>query len=408
MTDAVLYRNSAGKDVTHSSYSSRQTFKHCPRDFQLTRVQGWSDRVNRAATHFGRCIESGIQAFEENDRRANSGAHKFVVMWNEVKLLPEFPTLVYTGAEKSWDNLLEIGQQMMYLYAVRASKLPITRPLFQQILRKKIFPGTNLDKLENKAILDILSFPVWNHPMLQKLDVKPDDDYRSLIIDVKTSGKDFPTELVALDPQLAEYAWQARIPDVAFLWFVKKSQELKVGSRIALLEFVDEKHWAGWEGFVLETVVMGPENEKGDAPETGAWIASYDVLEVYEKSIKGLTGNKRIAAKKALLDGGVESGNMVYVNTSCLTKQRIQFATARLTEQNMDDVGRTVAQTTVEMVRAHEQDFYEQLPGIRFPNEKCGFCSMKWICLNRPDERDKNLTRRGEEWLDGIQDEGNE
>jgi hypothetical protein len=74
----------------------------------------------------------------------------------------------------------------------------------------------------------------------------------------------------------------------------------------------------------------------------------------------------------------------------------------------MDDVGRSVAQATVEMVRAHEQDFYEMQPGIRFPNEKCNFCAMRWLCLNRPEERDKNLTRRGEEWLNGIQDEGNE
>ena len=71
----------------------------------------------------------------------------------------------------------------------------------------------------------------------------------------------------------------------------------------------------------------------------------------------------------------------------------------------MDEVGRSVAQTTVEMVRAHESDFYEKQPGVRFPNEKCGFCSMKWICLHRSEERDKNLTRRGEEWLDSIDGE---
>jgi hypothetical protein len=62
-----------------------------------------------------------------------------------------------------------------------------------------------------------------------------------------------------------------------------------------------------------------------------------------------------------------------------------------------------VAQTTVEMVRAHEQQFYEKQGGIRFPNEKCNYCSMRWICLNNPDERDKSLTKRGEEWLDGLQ-----
>jgi hypothetical protein len=71
----------------------------------------------------------------------------------------------------------------------------------------------------------------------------------------------------------------------------------------------------------------------------------------------------------------------------------------------MDEVGRSVAQTTVEMVRAHEQDFYEKSPGVRFPNEKCGFCSMRHICLHRSEERDKLLTKRGEEWLDSGHDD---
>jgi len=45
---------------------------------------------------------------------------------------------------------------------------------------------------------------------------------------------------------------------------------------------------------------------------------------------------------------------------------------------------------------------------VRFPNERCGFCSMRWICLNRPEERDKLLTKRGEEWLDSISGEESE
>ena len=40
----VLYVNSDGKNVTHTSYSSRSTFKKCPREFQLTRIDGWSDK----------------------------------------------------------------------------------------------------------------------------------------------------------------------------------------------------------------------------------------------------------------------------------------------------------------------------------------------------------------------------
>ena len=405
---AILYRNSSDKDVTHSSYSSRSTFKKCPREFQLTRIQGWWSKEHRAAPLFGRCIEAGLQAFEENDRKEGSGIRVFQKLWEDVKLLPEFKELIYTATEGSWEQLLLSGEQMMRLYEVRVHKLPIVRPVFQQKLRKTIFPGTNLCALENVAILDIMSFPRWDHPLLPKIAIESASiggDFRELIIDIKTSGKDFPTDLVALDPQLAEYAWQTRIPDVAFLWFVKAGHGLKKGSKVSLLATADAL-WAGWEGFVIETadpVGPLPENEQDDRPFC-VYIGTYDTLTRYEEAIKGLRGKARDAAQLKFLDDHRAGGSIMAVSSLDVTKQRLQFAAARLSEQEMDDVGRSVAQATVEMVRAHEQDFYEKVPGVRFPNEKCNFCSMRWICLNRPEERDKNLSKRGEEWLDGVLD----
>lgn len=425
---AVLYKNSSGKDVTHSSYSSRQTFKHCPREFQLTRVQGWWGKDANAAMWFGRCIESGFQAYEESGRRAGEGIKSFVRLWHDVKLLPEFEKLKYTACEGSWEQLLKSGREMMRLFEIKAPSLPLEGALFQQKLRKTIFPGTNLAALENVAVLDILSFTKWDHARLPKISPKenagdcsdcavrwscaleadgpkyepcPEHRVRQLIIDCKTSGKEFPVDLVALDPQLAEYAWQTRIPDVAFLWFVKKGHGQEKGSKITLLEDAGA-FWAGWEGFVVDV---------GDSDSDGRhWthIGTWDTLQRYEEALKGLRGKIRETTKQNFIDTGRADGSITSVSDEQVTKQRLQFAAARLTEQDMDEVGRSVAQTTVEMVRAHEADFYEKQPGVRFPNEKCNFCSMRWICLNRPDERDKNLTRKGEEWLDGIQDEGNE
>ena len=434
----VLYINSSGKDVTHSSYSSRQTYRHCPREFQHTRIEGWSDKAQRAAPLFGRCIESGVQAYEEGGRSSDAGVKVFRRLWEEVKLMPEFKELVYTTTEGSWEQLLKSGTEMQKLYEVKAPYLPIVKPVFQQKIRKTIFPGTNLAMLENVAILDMLSFPAWNHKLLPKISVDvechncavrwscsleadgpvfvPCDEHRrrELIIDVKTSGKDFPTDLVALDPQLAEYAWQTRIPDVAFLWFVKAGHGFKKGSRITLLQ-ANQALWAGWEGLVIDiTEPFGPATEDGkftaqeeDKP-VGLYIGDYAALTKYEAAIKGLRGKARDAAEKKALDEGLGDGTIIAANDTHVTKQRLQFAAARLSEQEMDDVGRSVAQSTVEMVRAHEENFYPKMPGVRFPNERCGFCSMRWLCLHRPEERDKNLTRRGEEWLDDIQDEGNE
>ena len=402
---SILYRNSQGKDVTHTSYSSRSTFRKCPRQFQLERIHGWSDKSQRGAPLFGKCIEAGLQAYEESGRVHESGIKVFRRLWEEVKLTPGFEHLIYTATETSWEQLMKSGEQLMLLYELKAPHLPIMKPLFQQRIRKTIFPGTNLCMLENVAVLDILSFPPWDHKMLPKIDA-PDDHalpaiapaVRELIIDVKTAGKDFPTALVSLDPQLAEYAWQTRIPDVAFLWLVKCSHGFKRGSRVSLLRPVGAL-WGGWEGFVLDIA-----DDDAGAPQVLA-IGSYDALQKFEAVVKGVRGKALTAAKQNLIDTGHGDGSIITVSASDVTKQRIQFAAARLTEEDMDEVGRSVAQTTVEMVRAYEQDFYEKQPGVRFPSEKCGFCSMRFHCLHDAEGRDKNLTRRGEEWLDGIDQE---
>ena len=386
----------------------------------------------RAAMIFGRCIESGLTAYEESGRKVDAGVKMFQRVWEEVKLMPEFKDLIYTACEGSWDQLMKSGTQMMKLYEFRAPHLPIYKPLFQQKLRKTIFPGTNLAALENVAVLDILCFPPWNHKMLPKIAVDmnctecatrwscsleadgppfaPCADHlqRELIIDVKTSGKDFPVDLVALDPQLAEYSWQTRIPDVAFLWFVKCSHGFKKGSKVALLKEVGAC-WAGWEGLVI--AMRGDEEEEQSSVTSSVLlIGGQDALNTFDTACRDadgatLRGKALKAAKAVAIDKGLTDGSIISVSESDVTKQRIQFAAARLTEQDMDEVGRSVAQTTVEMVRAHEQDFYEKQPGVRFPNEKCGFCSMRFHCLHDSDGRDKNLTRKGEEWLDGVDTE---
>jgi hypothetical protein len=368
-------------------------------------VHGWSDKSQRAAPLFGKCIEAGLQAYEESGRVHEAGVKVFRRLWEEVKLTPDFEHLIYTATETSWEQLMKSGEQLMLLYEFKAPHLPIMKPLFQQKIRKTIFPGTNLCMLENVAVLDILSFPPWNHKMLPPITLEQrsenlgpnDSSVRELIIDVKTAGKDFPTALVSLDPQLAEYAWQTRIPDVAFLWFVKAGHGFKRGSRIALLRAASP-WWPGWEGFVLDVA----EDEKG-AQELS--IGSWDALQKYEAAVKGVRGKKLDELKHNLILTGHGDGSILTVAPSDVTKQRIQFVTARLTDADMDEVGKSVAQTTVEMVRAHEQDFYEKQPGVRFPNEKCGFCSMRFHCLHDSEGRDKNLTRRGEEWLDGIDTE---
>lgn len=389
----ALYRNAAGQEVSHASYSARMDFKKCPRYFELTRVQGWRDKTERAAPLFGKCIEAGVQAFEENGREPGQAGLTFVRLWADVKALPNFEKLEYGAAEGDWDSLLRAGREMMQLYEAVAPTLPIVRPLFQQTVKKQLFPGSELAGLQNKAIYDVLSFPDWRHPLLPVIASKEREHERQerpLIIDIKTSGVNLDPALVMLDPQLAEYAWMARIPDVAFLWFVKHGHGYKAGSKVTLLQEVGG-YPAGTELYVI---LPGSDTE---CPVLGI----QSMLVLYERTVKGIKGNA-LAAKKEEFR---QSKDVVQCLPGCFTKQRLQFVAVRFTEEHMNDVGRAVAQTTVEMNRAHQEEYYPQTgAGIRFPNNTCCFCAMKWICLGNSEQRDQNLTRKGDEWLDGDND----
>ena len=392
MSDA-LYRNAAGQDVTHASYSARLDFKKCPRYFQLSRCEGWRDKTERAAPLFGRCIESSLQFFEESKRAPGTGAAMFSDLWAKVKTTENFDKLEFTATEGNWDQLLRAGQEMMRLYEAVAPSLPIVNPLFQQTVKKQLFPGSALAGLQNKAIYDVLSFPAWDHPLLPKIS-QPDracgepDVTRPLIIDIKTSGVNLDPALVMLDPQLAEYAWMARIPDVAFLWFVKHGHSIKEGSKVTLLRDTGGI-LAGTELYVVV------DDSKDD--EGRVYLGDLSILGMYEEAVKGLRGGNREAKKQEFRQGKF----VVQCSPSDITKQRLQFVAVRFTEEQMNDIGRDVAQATVEMNRAHEEGYYGMTGrGIRFPNNTCSFCGMRWICLGNSEQRDQNLSRKGDEWLD--------
>jgi hypothetical protein len=316
----------------------------------------------------------------------------FSDLWAKVKTTENFDKLVYTACESDWDSLLRAGQEMLRLYEVKVVGLPIVNPIFQQVVKKQLFPGSNLAVLTNKAVFDVLSFPRWDHGALPKI-AQPPDPVRPVIIDIKTSGVQLDRDLVGLDPQLAEYAWMSRIPDVAFLWLVKHGHSLKKGSRVYLLYDVDPFR-AGQERFVLDTT------------DKAVYIGGLEELDNFEVVLDGLHGKARDTAKAQYLGIEVKNGAVVSCKPSDVTKQQLQFAAVRLTDEQMDETGRAVAQTTVEMNRAHQEEYYPRTgAGIRFPNNTCTFCSMKWICLGNSEKRDANLKRRGEEWLDDFADQ---
>lgn len=408
---AILYRNFEGREVTHGSYSARETFHFCPRKFELSRIAGWREKEKRASTEFGHAIEDALCYHEGAGREPGTAVRQFAVLWNRMREQAGFKDWTYTDAEVSWDGLLRAGKELAMLYELRAPSLPIStvpRAQWQTKVTKRLFPrlrdgGDNhqpdFSLLDNTAVLDIISWPAWDHPLLPKIEQEhgkweggtTNVITRQLIIDCKTSGKDLTEDLVGLDPQLIEYAWQMRIPDMAFLWLVKKSHKLERRNRVTLLKAVGG-HSAGTELYILA-------NRK----EQGlVFLGDKDALRIYGEATKGMNANSN--AYEAAEDAFFQAAFVVSCPPATITKQRLQFAAARISTQDMDEAGREIGRTTLEMVRAHEEGFYPRTGGIRWPNDKCCNCAMRGICADKPELRDRLLTRTGEEWMEVSED----
>ncbi len=381
----VLYVMPNGQFKSSASYSSRKDFKHCPRLFALTRRDGWKSKRLGASMEYGNCIEAAVM---QHVKTGKGGVEKFVERWNEAKKLPNFDKWVYTPTEVDWDTLLLDGIDHLKLFIMELEWLPIPQNTqFQVPLSKHIFPNTSYGKLKNTAYLDMLCDVDARHPKLAPMD--PEDlaklKTRTLCIDCKTASKPIDSRLVCLDPQLIEYAWMKQTLDTAFLTFIKRGRGMKGSSRVTLL---------------AQTRLFAPGTEltvfelQGDF----AYVGTRETYEEYDKACKGLRGKALDVASQQFLT--TRQLAVEFLSISQLTKQQMQFITARISQEDVNDMGRLIGRTTVEMVVAHEEDFYPKDPSVRFPNEKCVFCDMRFICTNDTVGRDMNLTRTGEEWLE--------
>lgn len=425
----ILYTNHKGEVIRTGSYSAREDYTFCPTKFDLKRRQGYSEKVSRISLQFGKCIEAGVQAFHNNDSRKGAAVAAFSTLWELLKSTKDFADYTYSAKEDSFDTLWRMGREMMELYEVIAPSLPICEPQFQVKAKKEIFPNTELAGLWNTAYLDILSKPPWDHPLLPKLD-RPDrvvGDYppisdmamadqpmpRPLIIDVKTSGVELREDLVALDPQLREYGWQRRIPDVAFLWFQKMGLTLSKGDVVSSLENGQKYVVASVEKDVNgnpENVRLFPSAEAMEKFKEDA-AKVFAVEETLDNELKGLRGKVREAKKAEQVgmretlqkahDEALRLAGLVILPADRVTKQRIQFAAARLTQKDIDNAGKNVGQVTVQMVHSEKTNYYPQTGGIRWPQNRCVNCCMRGICANKPELVEELLTKAGEEWLEG-------
>lgn len=436
----ILYINHKGESVRTGSYSAREEYTFCPEKFNLHRRQGYSEKISRISLQFGKCVEAGVAAFHNNNLRKGAAVEMFTTLWEKLKTTKDFDEFTYSKKEHGFDELWRMGREMMALYEAVAPSLPIREPQFQVNAKKEIFPKTELAGLWNTAYLDILSKAPWDHPLLPKVEglVGVEDTIRPLIIDVKTSGVELREDLVGLDPQLREYAWQRRIPDVAFLWFQKMGLSISKGDLVSSLENGQKYIVASVEKDVNgnpENVRVFPsaasmqkfqETAKAIFDDRALAIEIIDKEEVvFDAALKGLRGKVRealkaeqeparvdLSSRKEVVerdiaerhDAALAAAGMLVLPVSSVTKQRIQFAAARLTQKEMDDAGKHVGQTTVQMVHSEKTNYFPQTGGIRWPHNPCVMCCMQGLCANKPELVAERLVKSGEEWLEGLEE----
>jgi|SRR5579864_119856 len=378
---AHLYINSRGQYVTRHSYSGGDTFAFCAQKYYLERVQGWSDKQDRVARHFGIALEAGVTFWHQHRQDTTAAVAEFKRLWLEHK----DKEYIYSKPEKDWENLGRTGEELLRLYTLRYPTFPyiVNNPkeAFQVQTNFEVFPGTKLAGIEFTSYIDLMANIKKTQPQPTPLFPILPEAGEEIIIDMKTSAKDVP-ELTVLDPQLRSYAWVKSLRLVAFLWFRKMGRELSKGDKVTLLE-----SYAGFEPG-LSAVVLGTD-------DFGIWVTTDPKIE--EEMNKLFVGSSKavVAAKQAYI-----AANGKHVTETAVTKQRVQFKMATITKESAEDIGRSIKRDIINIAAANEKDFWPMQSGVRFPNEKCPNCAMRGICSNNPELQDALVTRKQMEEFD--------
>lgn len=358
---AHLYINSKGYFVTRHSYSGGDTFNYCARKYYLERVQGWSEKQQRAASQFGIALEHAVQFWHQHRMDTAAAIAEFDRLWADHK----DKVYIYSKPEKDWASLSLTGRELVELYTILYPTFPyiVNNPKdFQVETNFEVFPDTKLAGIDFTSYIDLVA--------------QLKDSFEPLIIDIKTSGKDIP-ELIVLDPQLRSYSWVKQWPTVAFLWFRKMGRSVSKGDTATMLK--------PYAGLMLGTsvIVMG-KDILGDYAVT----TDQKIIDAMDEQFIG--ESKAVVAARA----GYIALHGKSVPTWAFTKQRVQFQTAVIPQDSRDDIGRSIKRDIVNIAAATEKEFFPMQSGIRFPNEKCPNCCMRGICANKPELRDMLVVRK--------------
>ena len=357
---AFLYINSRGEPWRRHSYSAGNTYDQSPYKYYMSKVIGWREKEDMARFAFGHALESAIQFYHDNDGRGIT--EKFVELWAPAK---DVSDMIYTKTEKDWPTLNRIGVDMTKLYAIRQPSLPVplgAGSVFQREYAKEVFPGDpNYGEIEDVGRLDIVCYVDPKHSALVPVDWRAEfGPLRPLIVDIKTSGVDFPESMgmAAFDKQLRRYSWQSGIRDVALMWFVKKGLGYKKGSRVTLLINKGD-YSAGTEMYIANA-------GKDRVYLVGSQLAMASMDEAQGRKEDGSLDTTKAAVTRKM-DWLTEHG--LGVTEEDFTRQRLQFNAGFVTADSANDAGQIAGRQIVQIVNSWKNKQWPNTFGIRYPHD---------------------------------------
>jgi len=390
---AFLYITPSGQAWKKHSYSAGNDFDANPYRYYLRRIMGWREINTKARFEFGKCIEEAIQWHHEHD--GTGAVEHFVKLWQQHA---DNKALSYTKVERDWATLLKTGSEMIRLYVIRQPELPIPiggSCLFQRQFEKEVFPGDPVyGEILDIGKLDIVAYVDPNHPMLPRLNWKPEyGPLRPVIIDIKTAGTDFSEQygMAAYDVQLRRYSWHTGIRDVAFLTFVKKGHSLQKGYSVTLLED------AGAFKAGQEAVIAQMDEEHAILVANDSLIEEME--RVQGKKADGKTEQTKVA-KERRDEWLAKFGARVHV--SSLTKQRLQFNAGFVSIESANDAGEIAGQQIIEIVNAWHRKSYPNKFSVRYPHDDTSDPYFRAFVLKDEMFKSQNFTKTDSTNLDDL------
>ncbi len=181
------------------SHTQVSNYLGCPRRYRYRYLDGWEERLNRAAISFGRIFEQALGAYF----RGEVASDCFRSNWE----LQRESALEYSAGD-NWEKCLQDGLHLLELFSSQG-RVQIADPVKDLSVKLERRVGA---RDQFVAYIDAIGSL---------------DGIGPTILDWKTTSASYPSSpdgIVSLDQQLIAYSWATGIPSVGLVAFVRKKK----------------------------------------------------------------------------------------------------------------------------------------------------------------------------------------